>query len=271
MIYNYTSVLFLYVTFIFSCYTGFSMKLEVLFLGDKNIIRCSDYEYLIITDWSKLISSKISCPNQINIFEIETLRIYNYSDMTIECDAENKRNIGRFFVSKLEKKGKKPKLSKTNLPELSSTISIDNLNYSFQATMINDKDKALVHNVSINWTSDMIHVLFSTFINQPLICRVVFYLNKTVKNEECTDEIGSRFMICYYEPLSKLPVQYVDWTQLSDFLNNEIYSPPNWKDKGGYYLDVRLLKTTTTLVSLKISNSVNIKFSIIIVELILTF
>ena len=129
MIYNYTSVLFLYVTFIFSCYIGFSMKLEVLFLGDKNIIRCSDYEYLIITDWSKLISSKISCPNQINIFEIETLRIYNYSDMTIECDAENKRNIGRFFVSKLEKKGKKQSYLKQTyrncpLPSVSIILTI---------------------------------------------------------------------------------------------------------------------------------------------------
>ena len=250
MIYNYSSVLFLYVTFIF-CYIGFSTKLEVLFLTDNSIIRCSDYEYLIITNWSKLISSKISCPNQTHIFEIETVRIYNYTEIRVECDAKNKRSFAKFYVSNLQKKGKKPKLSKTKLSELSSSISIDNRNYSFEAIMMDEKDRALVHNISIDWSSNMTYSVSTIFTHQPIICDIKLHLIDTVKNEECTNEIGWRFMICYHDPLSKLPVRNVDWTQMSDFVKNEIYSPPNWKDQGGFYLDVRLLKTTTTSVSLK--------------------
>ena len=70
----------------------------------------------------------------------------------------------------------------------------------------------------------MTHILYTTFINQPTICRLVLYLNKNVKNGQCTDEVMTRSMICYYDPLSELSVENVDWTQLLDFLNNETSS-----------------------------------------------
>ena len=121
------------------------MKLKDLFLADNNVIKCSDYEYLIITNWFKLISSKISCPNQDTLFENGTLHIYNYSHMTVQCDAKNKINVARIYVSNLSPtKNPKIKLSKKTYRNCPLPCSVDSHNYSFQAILDNNY-KALVH------------------------------------------------------------------------------------------------------------------------------
>ncbi len=249
MICNYSSVLFLCVTFIFCCSIGLSDKLTFFLLVDNNIIKCSDYEYLIITDWSKFISSNISCPNQDKLFQ-KPISIYNYTRSTYICDTKTKTFLIKFYASILsQEEHEKKHLSKTDLSRLSSTINIDDRSYLFKLTKLEDSYEALVVNVSLSWSFNNTYVLYATFTEQLTICRIELYLTETVENEKCTDESGRRFMLCYYDPLSKLIVQNVDWTQIKKFVNDTTYTPPNWTEKGGYYLDIRLLKTTTTSVS----------------------
>jgi hypothetical protein len=88
---------------------------------------------------------------------------------------------------------------------------------------------------------------------QPIMCRLSLNLTEQVENQKCTGILWRRNILCYYEPLSKSkskpPVTNVNWTQLDVFINDETYPPSNWKDKGGYILDVRLLNTGAKLVS----------------------
>ncbi len=227
------------------------MKLNFLVLTHINAIKCSDYEYLLISNWSKLMSSQISCPNQNTFLESKSPLIYDYVETRFTCNQKKKSSVTNFYVSNLlwKENNNNKHLSKKEIDRLSSTINMDNRNYSFKATMMGDGYRALVHNVSQDWSSNMISEFYTTFTGQPMICHIKLNLTGTVENEQCTNKNGIRSTFCYYEPLSKFSMQNVDWTRLNNFINDETYSPPNWRDQGGFYLDIRLLKTTTTSVS----------------------
>jgi hypothetical protein len=176
--------------------------------------------------------------------------VYNYTKTQSSCDSTTQQITSKFFVSRLsQKNAKMKKLIKKELSSLTSTININNRAYSFEAKKSGNDEEVLIHTVALQWSSNMTYILYATFTEQPIICKIILYLRRMVEDKRCTDLFGSRTMSCYHDPLSESPVQNVNWTLLDDFLDTEIYSPSNWVDKGGFYIDVRSIKTATTSVS----------------------
>ncbi len=251
MISNFYSVEFLYVIFIFFGYSGSSTELKFLLMTRNDIIRCSQYEYIVISDWFKFKSLNISCPNQATFFENPSIPIYNYSLFYAYCNDVSKNFNVKFYAWNLElANGKLPKFKDKTLKLLSSTINVENHNYLCEAVKMEENASvALVNDFVLNWSDNNTFILYLTFNQQPTVCRISLTLNQKVNVTQCTDELAQRSIICYNDPLSKSPMTNVNWTSVQSFLNNPAYYPPDWRDKGGYYIDLRSVKTTITSVS----------------------
>lgn len=245
MISNFYSVGFL---FIFFWYFGSSMKLKFLLATGNDIIRCSQHEYLIISDWFTLKSSNISCPNQATLFEKPSVPIYSYSRFYGHCNNVSKSFQIKFYAWNLELVNEKlQKFKDKTLKLLSSTINIDNHNYSCKAVKKDENSSvALVNDFELNWSYNNTFALYTTFNNQRTVCRIILTLTNMVNDTQCTNEVGEQSGVCYNDPLSETPMKNVNWTSLLSFLKNQTYSSPDWRDKGGYYVDLRLFKTTIT-------------------------
>lgn len=249
MICNYSSILFIYTIFIFCCEIIPWTISNFLILSDVTVIKCSDYEYLVIDDWYQFVFSNISCPNQTAFFDKSTV-MYNYTEDGYACDATKKTIVVKFYGSILsEKKNERANLSVEQLPQLFSVIRMGNHNYSFEPSMMENRDKASMYNISLNWSDDMMYYLYITFTAHPTLCRVVFNYSKAVKNNNCTGASGTKYIRCYSEPFSKIRPQSVNWTKILNLVNNKPKSAANSKENGGYYVDLRLFETTTTSVS----------------------
>jgi hypothetical protein len=132
---------------------------------------------------------------------------------------------------------------------LSTTITVDNMNYSFEPTRTKNPYQVLINNVSLQWKSDNVYLFYTIFKEQPIACRFRLNYSELVENGTCANRQLYYHSFCYYEPLSKPPLKNIPWVQLRDFLYTNNYLPSNWEEKGGIYFDVRLHNTTTTLVS----------------------
>ena len=255
MIFKYTSVLLLYIIFIIRFCFGTSNNLEFLFIANLDVIRCSTYEYLIIDNWFKLISSNISCPNQAELFPEHPPDIYKWSLVSVACSEVNKTfSIYSHLTDFLPTSAtKNKKLIKDRYKLMRGTMDADNRNYPFEAVITKNQSTVSVDQGSLKWSSNgnNTYILYMTFTEQPIMCRIIMNLTEMMKNQICANQSGKRDILCYYEPLSKSisPETKVDWTQLDFFINDQTYPPNNWQDKGGYYLDVRLLNKITTSVN----------------------
>ncbi|CAF1118144.1 unnamed protein product [Adineta steineri] len=81
------------------------------------------------------------------------------------------------------------------------------------------------------------------------MCRIEMNISETVNNSKCvTGSAGKASIHCYYDPqsTSKLLLTHVNWTQLDSFRADEFYYVSNWTAQGGYYINLRSLKTTST-------------------------
>lgn len=252
MICNYSSVLFLCVTFILCCCTGSSKRLEFLFAKVFNVIKCSDFEYLIIEDWFKLVSSNISCPNQAELFINQSPDIYAW-EFLVQC-FKNKQIIGvSSFLSVVHPPNEKQnkQLIIDRLESLSNAINTANDPYP-KAQLIKEKPLVQIYHDEQIWSSNGTNIFYTKFQELPIICGTQTNITRQMIDEHCTDKHVYHRTVCYYEPLLKSSTKDVNWTLLNEFLISRTYSPSKWTDKGGYYLDLRLLKLATTLVSYSI-------------------
>jgi len=218
-------------------------------------MKCSANVYLIVNNWFKLFSSNILCPNHDELFQKHSPDIYNWSQVYANCFETNKTFYIHSDLTDLLPTSviKNKKLITDRYELLQGTINVDNRSYPFKADFDVVPSTMFVKQGSLKWSSNNIYRLYMAFKAQPIMCRLSLNLTEQVDNQKCTGILGRRNILCYYEPLSKSkskpPVTNVNWTQLDVFINDETYPPSNWKDKGGYILDVRLLNTGTKLVS----------------------
>ena len=252
MICNYSSVLFLCFIFILCSCIGSSKHLEFLFAKTYNVIKCSDFEYLIIRDWFKLVSSNISCPNQAEIFINQSPDIYAW-EFLVACSTKKKIIEVSSLLSVLqppdEKQNKQVIIDR--LESLSNTINTANDPYP-KAQLIKEKPLVQMNHGTEYWSPTGTNIFYTKFNQLPIICRTQTNLTEQMVLERCSNEHGTHWTVCYYEPLLNSVTKDVNWTLLNEFLISKLYSPSIWADKGGYYLDLRLLKLTTPLVSYSI-------------------
>lgn len=246
MIYNYSSVVFMFMTYIFCCYNTIWTTSDFLIISHNNIFKCSDHEYLVIIDWYSFISSNISCPNQPALLNNFT-RIFSYNISTYVCYDTTKIFEEKLHGTLLSDSNNKTYLSETDLNQLSSIIYNDNQSYSFEVTLKTNDSMVLINNITLKWKNDMKYYLDIKFTKHPTICRFEINNKAIVKDEKCTGKDGSITFVCYTEPLSNPGVQNANWTLFTTLTSNQY--PLNWKTRGGYYIDVRSYQTTTSSVS----------------------
>lgn len=244
MIYNYSCIFSIYIIFYYCYYPIIWAISDFLILSaDNNVIKCSNHEYIIITDWSKFIVSNISCPNQI-AFSNKSTRVYLYDKIHYDCYTDTKTFSMSTYSSIFSMKKNQQKITDIDLSRLSSTVRIKNHNYSCKAEKRNNDYIALVNKILINWSSTMKYSAYVKFTEHPTICLINVDFSQVVNNKKCTNSTILRGTICYSEPFSKLELQNVNWTEVENFLFNKIYVPINWEEKGGYYLNAQSTKTT---------------------------
>ena len=252
MISNFYSVLFVYIIFIFPYYSASSQTLKFLLVTGSDIIQCSEHEYLVISDWTKLESSKISCPNQDKLFESSPSTIYDYTDVSLICNEQKQHFELWFYAWNARLKDRKTqKFTNDALEQMSSTITVDDIDYPFEAKRKpGDDSMALVNHFQLPWSHNNTFVLYITFKKQPTICRFELYYTRKVNRTRCTQESGQYSSICYNAPLLTSPIQQnVNWKMVDALWTSNTYTSSSWIDRGGYYVDLRLLTTTTTSVS----------------------
>ena len=198
-----------------------------------------------------LIDRRLRCPKQNNLFQNPSIPIYDYSTTHIRCDdARQQLDIQlRVFTTKLVN-NKLSKFDKSDYPLLTSNTAIGNQIYPSQLQKDSENQSAVIfHSFSLNWRSKNVFVSYTKFDQQPTICRRYFNFENTVVNQKCTGEKGYVNVTCYYDLLSDPPMKNINWTFVYDFSNKAAYYSPKWKERGGYYVDLRSFQTTTTSVS----------------------
>jgi hypothetical protein len=240
--------MFFYIIYIFCCNAvGPQKKLDFLFITEYSVIKCSENEYLVIYSRPELYSMNISCPNQIDLFENQSLNFFDWRNFQVKCHSEQKQFHVYSTIDDPPSINKNTKKIKDMPSLLTGTINATNYNGILQAKI--KKNQISIDHGWLDWSSDGFYDSYVTFSNHPIICRIHLNLAERVENGKCTDKLGTRAITCYYEPKSDAPLKMVDWQEIDNFIYNESYSPSNWTAKGGYYLDVRLLKTNSTSVS----------------------
>jgi hypothetical protein len=212
-----------------------------------NVIRCSDYEYLILYKSFELASSNISCPNNTKLFENPSLIVYNWTEALNLCFDNNKTYSVISHLLALNPTDKNQIKKQVKL--LSGTINVANHTYPFEAKWPKQKSPIIIDQGSHKWSSDGLYIFYMTFTNLSIICRMKMNLSDSVKSGKCVEGYGTQRTICYHELLLKPSIKNVNWTLLSDFIDDKTYYPNNWNSKDGYYLDLRLLNIQTTSVS----------------------
>lgn len=251
MISNCCSVAILCIVLNFSWNLVLSAQLKFLLISQLNVFRCSKYEYLIINDWDIFDRSKIRCPKQNNLFQNPLIPIYDYSTTYMRCnDNEQQLDIQlHAFTTKLVN-NKLSKFDENEFSLLTSDTTIDNQIYSSRPERdSNNKSAAVLHSFSLNWRPNNIFVSYTKFNTQPTICRRLLNFQKTVVNRKCTDDLGYANVTCYNDLLADPPMKNINWTFVFELSNNAEYYSPNWKEQGGFYVDLRSFRTTTTSVS----------------------
>ncbi len=251
MISMFYSVEFLYIILSVFGYSVSSTKLKFLLATESDIIRCSEHEYLVIDNWYKLESSNISCPNQANLFEKLPIPVFNYSQFYLSCNNVDKNYRVMFEAWHSERvNGKLPKFNKNTLRLLSSIVNFDNHNYSQKADTIKQNESvALVNDFVLNWTNNNTYILYVTFDHQPTACHIKLALDIKDHNTRCNNEHVLRNIFCYTDPLLQSPMTNVNWTLVRNLLKYRLHASPDWRSKGGFYVDLRLVKSVSCFFS----------------------
>lgn len=251
MISNCRSVVFLCIVLNFSWNAIFAAKLKFLLILPWNVFQCSEYEYIVISNWDLFDRSKIRCQKQTDLFQNFDIPIIHYGAGFFTCDAERKQltvDVHAYYEN--SKKKKLSKFDKKLIPFLSSKMTVDNRTYPSQHEKIPKNDSALVlHSITFNWTRNNTFNLEVNFDHQPTICRHLLNLERKVVNQRCSDNTGDIITTCFNNLLTELPLKNINWTFVLDLIKiGQSYSP-NWEKQGGYYVDLRLFRSTTMSVS----------------------
>ncbi|CAF1402743.1 unnamed protein product [Adineta steineri] len=248
MICNYFQFLLPSIMFICCCYFGALNTLDFVFQGNS-FLRCSSYEYIVIKDWLKLLSSNVSCNNQTNRFPNNTvLKVYK-SLTSLVCDDLTKQTRISSNITPLLPPSTKNKSTSEDIQQFRGTVNVDKDTYSFEPSLESTSSNVTIHYKNLHWSSNFSYTLYLTFDKQPIMCRIELNISDTVNNGKCVnDGAGKALIHCYYDPqsTSKLLLTQVNWTQLDSFRADEFYYASNWTVQGGYYINLLSLKTTST-------------------------
>ncbi|CAF1239208.1 unnamed protein product [Adineta steineri] len=248
MICNYFQFLLPSIMFICCCYFGALNTLDFVFQGNS-FLRCSSYEYIVIKDWLKLLSSNVSCNNQTNRFPNNTvLQVYK-SVTSLVCDDLTKQTRISSNITPLLPPSTKNKSTSEDIQQFRGTVNVDKDTYSFEPSLESTSSNVTIHYKNLHWSSNFSYTLYLTFDKQPIMCRIELNISDTVNNGKCVnDGAGKALIHCYYDPqsTSKLLLTQVNWTQLDSFRADEFYYASNWTVQGGYYINLLSLKTTST-------------------------
>ena len=249
MIYKDLFVLtFSYLFAVWYCSADPTGKLDYLFTSTSFVIRCSPHQYLVGTNLSKVLSSNISCPYDSDPFREQSPDIYRWEKVYGVCD----ESLQVFHVRSHLQNPESPHLKnkkgiKKRLP-ISAILYSGDSTKSIEGTWDGDEKDVSLDQGFQKWSTNHIYTIDTALRDQPIICHIVLNLTVMIEDGKCTNQLGRRTVMCYYEPGSKPPLNAVRWDRLNDLVENRSYFSSNWTEQGGYYLDLRSLTIKTSSV-----------------------
>ena len=210
------------------------------------IIRCSEYEYLILRQLYRFPHTNISCPNQGNLFE-DNYRIYGIWNYTHTCSETEKILYVRLYTINARRDTQaEQKLNDGILEDLSVNVLFDNINYSSNAKEIQHTNKILLFDIPRPFQSSLTFYNYITFPRLNIICRSIYYFGLVIHGQNCTGKQGNVNTICYHDPLlPSLLSQDFNWTVIENILNGPNGISGQLSQTAGYLFDTRQTMTTT--------------------------